>query len=115
MPIAADSTPTDLLAQYLDSLRGKAPATVSAYVRTLRHFLTWLATRPGCAGPFQPEFLTRTAVESYLAVLAERGASLNTRLRHKAALSSFATWLVEEPGLLRRNPTRGVPLPPATI
>lgn len=96
-------------------MRGKASSTRTAYARTLRHFLAWLTARPGCAGSFQPAYLTRTAVESYLATLADTGASLNTRLRHKAALSSFATWLVEEPGLLRRNPTRGVPLPPAAV
>jgi site-specific recombinase XerD len=113
MSVAPDAEPVDLLAQYLDSLRAKAPATSAAYARTVRRFLSWLATRPGCAGPFAPAYLTRTAIASYLLALADSGASLNTRLRHKAALSSFATWLVEEPGLLRRNPTRGVPLPPA--
>ena len=111
MTTAPDAAPADLLAHYLNSLHGKAPATAAAYARSLRQFLSWLATRPGCAGPFQSTYLTRTAVETYLDELAEHGASLNSRLRHKAVLSNFATWLAEEQGLLPRHPLRGLALP----
>lgn len=36
---------------------------------------------------------------------------MSHRLRAKSAISGFATWLVEEKGLLRRSPTRGVEIP----
>jgi hypothetical protein len=43
--------------------------------------------------------------------LEQEGFSLNHRARVKSTISSFARWLVEEKGLLLRNPTRGVDLP----
>lgn len=100
---------------YLATLTGKAAATQDAYRRALGQFLAWLAARPGCAGPFQPACFTRTAVETYLAALADSGYSLSHRTRLKAALSGFALWLIEEQGLLTRNPTRAVPLPAAQL
>src|SRR6266699_5004539 len=46
-----------------------------------------------------------------LASLEQEGFSLNHRARVKSTISSFARWLMEEKGLLQRNPTRGVDLP----
>jgi len=85
------------------------------YLRALRQFLTWLAQRPGNADGFAPEQFTFTAVESYLAHLDQQGHSRSHRVRVKAVLSSFATWLIAEQQGLPRNPTRGVTLPPQPV
>src|SRR5690242_1185958 len=106
--------PTDaslLLADYAATLSIKAPATGDAYGRAVRQFLTWLATKPGQGDGFHPDQFTRTAVELYLAHLEQRGTSVAHRTRVKAAISSFATFLIEEQGWLRRNPTRGIVIP----
>src|SRR6266699_3686046 len=50
-----------------------------------------------------------------LASLEQEGFSLNHRARVKSTISSFARWLMEEKGLLQRNPTRGVDLPSQQI
>ncbi len=47
----------------------------------------------------------------YLAALEREGFSLHHRARVKSALSTFARWLIEEKGLLQKNPTRGIDLP----
>lgn len=47
----------------------------------------------------------------YLASLEQEGFSPNHRARVKSTISSFARWLMEEKGLLLRNPTRGIDLP----
>ena len=72
---------------------------------------TLIAQRPGSEGHFHPRQLTKTAVEVYLASLEQEGFSLNHRARVKSTISSFARWLMEEKGLLQRNPTRGIDLP----
>lgn len=104
-----------LVGAYLATLGGRAAGTVDAYARVLRQFTTWLAERPGNGDGFAPEQLTRTALETYLAELAAAGYSLSHRARVKAALAGFARWLIEERGLLRRNPARGVALPPQPL
>ncbi len=100
-----------LLQEYEHFLSGKAEGTIDAYVRTTRHVMEWVAQRPGNARRFHPQQLTKTAVEVYLASLEREGFSLNHRARVKSTISSFARWLMEEKGLLQRNPTRGVDLP----
>lgn len=100
-----------LLAAYLESLAGKAPGTLDAYRRALRHFLAWLQERPGSSATFDPATFTRTAAQVYFAELEEQGLSVSDRARRKAALNGFARWLIEEQGLLQRNPVRGVALP----
>ncbi len=99
-----------LVDEYLLSLSGKAAGTVDAYGRILRQLTAWIAARPGSGG-FQPEQFTRTALETYLADLAIGGYSVSHRLRVKAVAGGFARWLIEEKGLLRRNPARGVDVP----
>jgi len=99
-----------LVDEYLLSLRGKAVGTVDAYGRILRQLTAWIAARPGSSG-FQPEHFTRTALETYLADLATGGYSVSHRMRVKAVAGGFARWLVEDKGLLRRNPARGVDVP----
>jgi len=115
MVSATITSPDDWLTAYATALEGKAAGTIDAYLRALRQFLTWLAQRPGHADGFAPEQFTRTAVESYLAHLEQQGHSRSHRVRVKAVLSSFATWLIEEQHGLLRNPTRGVTLPPQAV
>lgn len=104
-----------LLAEFVASLAGKAETTVATYGRELRQFLSWLATRPGNSDRFRPECLTKTALETYLAHLERAGHSISHRARVKSAVASFARWLIEEKNLLRRNPARGVTLPPQPL
>lgn len=106
-----DSGSTDLVGEYLKTLGGKSAATVEAYGRILGQLSAWVVERPGGADGFRLELLTRTAVEGFLSELEARGFGTSHRLRAKSAISGFATWMVEEKGLLRRNPTRGVEIP----
>jgi site-specific recombinase XerD len=104
-----------LVDEYLLSLGGKATGTVDAYGRVLRQFMAWIAARPGGGDGFRPEQFTRTALEMYLADLAADGYSVSHRMRVKAVAGSFARWLIEEKGLLRRNPARGVDVPAQAV
>jgi site-specific recombinase XerD len=106
-----DEAESPLLAEYAWSLSSKSEGTLEAYLRILRQFSGWVAERPGGDGAFRPEQLTRTAVETYLAHLEAQGYSVSHRARVKSAVSGFARWLIEEKGVLRRNPTRGVDIP----
>lgn len=106
-----DESQGQLLSEYARSLSGKTEGTLEAYIRILRQFTGWVADRPGSDGAFRPEQLTRTAVETYLAHLETEGYSVSHRARVKSAVSGFARWLIDEKGLLRRNPTRGVDIP----
>lgn len=100
-----------LLREYGFFLANKAEGTIEAYLRTARQVMIWVASRPGNGGVFQPQHLTKTAVEIYLATLERDGFSLQHRARVKSALSTFARWLMEEKGQLAKNPTRGIDLP----
>ncbi len=55
-----------LLDEYKHFLSGKAEGTTEAYLRTVRQLIAWIAQLPGNAGQFQPQQLTKTAVELYL-------------------------------------------------
>ncbi|WP_322489340.1 tyrosine-type recombinase/integrase [Chloroflexus sp.] len=111
----SSTEPPPLVTAYLATLEAKTPATVDAYRRVLRQFCAWLVERPGCGDGFVPEQFTRTAVETYLAHLDRAGRSISDRTRVRAVLSSFARFLIEDQGVLRRNPTRQVVVPPQTI
>lgn len=100
-----------LLHEYARYLAKKAEGTIEAYLRTARQVMIWITERPGNGGQFQPQQLTKTAVEMYLDQLEREGLSLHHRARVKSALSTFARWLIEEKGLLAKNPTRGIDLP----
>jgi site-specific recombinase XerD len=104
-----------LVGEYEQYLSGKAEGTTDAYLRTVRHLMGWLAQRPDNEGQFQPRQLTKTAVEQYLTHLELEGLSLNHRARVKSTISNFAYFLIEEKGLLQRNPTRGIDLPPVPL
>src|SRR5213083_2210668 len=104
-----------LLGEYEQFLSGKAQGTMDAYLRTVRHLIGWVAQRPGNEGQFQPAQLMQMTVELYLAHLEQEGLSLHHRARVKSTISNFADFLIEEKGLLRRNPTRGIDLPPLPL
>src|SRR2546421_4058472 len=104
-----------LLGEYEQFLSGKAQGTMDAYLRTVRHLIGWVAQRPGNEGQFQPAQLTQMTVEKYLTHLEQEGLSLNHRARVKSTISNFAQFLIEEKGLLQRNPTRGIDLPSAPL
>lgn len=100
--------PEDLVGEYLATLGGRSASTVEAYGRILRSLAGWVAERPGGSGGFRPDLFTRTALETYLKELEARDYSVSHRSRVKSVASGFAGWLIEERGLLRKNPTRGV-------
>lgn len=104
-----------LVCEYLATLTGKAESTVDAYGRALHALVRWIAARPSSGGQFLPVHLTRTALDVYLVELASAGASISHWARIKAAVSGFARWLIEDKGLLQRNPARGVVLPPQPL
>jgi hypothetical protein len=73
--------PTDpaAFAQFAAALGSRDPATVAAYLTTLRGLLAWLATRPG-GQPFGLDLLTEAAVQGYLDHLAAAGRAPRTVL-----------------------------------
>ena len=82
--------------------------TVDVYTRILRQFTEWVATRPGHSRHFQPEQLTTTVVEGYLALLKGQGYSVSHRTRVKSVIKHFCQWLIDEKEALKRNPTSGI-------
>jgi site-specific recombinase XerD len=104
-----------LVGEYEQFLSGKAQGTREAYLRTVRHLIGWLSQLPGQEGSFEPRQLTQTVVESYLRHLEQEGLSLTHRTRVKSTISNFAQFLIEEKGLLQRNPTRSIELPPVPL
>ncbi len=104
-----------LLGEYEQFLSGKAEGTMDAYLRTVRQMTGWVAQQPGNKGYFQPTQLTKAAVEMYLTHLEQDGLSINHRARVKSTISNFAQFLIEEKGLLQRNPTRGINLLPMQL
>jgi site-specific recombinase XerD len=100
-----------LLGEYEQYLAGKAAGTVAAYLRTMRHLIGWIVQLPGNEGQFEPQQLTQPVVEQYLGHLEQEGLGLAHRARVRSTISNFAQYLIEEKGLLRRNPTRGIELP----
>jgi site-specific recombinase XerD len=104
-----------LLGEYEQFLSGKAKGTMDAYLRTARHLIGWVTQLPESFGQFQPQQLTRTTVEQYLTHLEQEGLGLPHRTRVKSTISNFALFLIEEKGLLQRNPTRSIELPPVPL
>lgn len=92
-------------------LAAKDPATIDAYTRVLRFFLTWLAQKPGNYNQFHPKALTSVALQTYINTLKSYSAKKQAR----AALSGFCRWLVEDKQLLDRNPTGRVHIPPQAL
>ena len=82
--------------------------TIRVYRHILSQFLLWMEHQPGREGPFAPEQITAALVERYLTDLAAQGYSLSHWKRVKSVLSHFCQWLIEDKGVLRHNPTRGL-------
>lgn len=101
-----------IVAEFLDAMPPRAAATHIVYERVLRQLTVWIANRPGSDGEFAPRQLTATALSVYLDELGASGCSLNHRARVKAIAGCFARWLIEDKGVLSRNPARQVALPP---
>lgn len=91
-------------------LSQKNPGTADVYQRILRDFFLWLAESLGSSPSFFPQ-LTRSTVEIYLNGLEQTGYSLSHRVRVKSVLSNFCQWLIDEQGVLKRNPVRSLELP----
>jgi len=89
-------------------LQSKDTATRDVYLRILRQFAQWAALLPGMSHTFQPAQLTPTVVERYLTLLKDQDYSVSHRTRVKSVLKQFCQWLIEDQGVLARNPTRGV-------
>ncbi len=105
----------DFLKDYEATLVTKAPSTLDVYVRILRQFTAWLIERPGSGELFQPEQLTVTALDTYLKELAVQGSSISHRTRVKTVVGGFGHYLIEERGVLQRNPARRVTVPPQPL
>jgi site-specific recombinase XerD len=101
-----------LVAEFLESLPHRTQSTRIVYARTLRQLTDWIAARPGSEGTFHPERLSVTALSVYLEEMGASGYSLSHRARVKAVAGCFARWLMEEKGVLTKNPARSVTLPP---
>lgn len=99
------------ISEYCETcLSRKNPGTIDVYQRVLRDFLLWLTERPG-HGSLRLDQLTRTTIEIYMTVLEEAGYSVSHRTRVKSVLGSFCQWLVDEHGVLKRNPVQGLEVP----
>lgn len=95
-------------------LSKKNAGTADVYQRILRDFFLWSASSLGSSSSLFPQ-LTCTMVEMYLNALEETGYSLSHRVRVKSVLSNFCQWLIDEQGLLKRNPARSLELPAQQI
>jgi integrase/recombinase XerC len=91
---------------FAGSLTGAAPATVEAYGRDLRSFVTW-AERRGLAGP---EGVDRTVLRRYLAYLATAGKARRTIARRASAVRRYFAWL-RRTGVLQADPSVGLSAP----
>lgn len=54
-------------------------------------------------------------MEGFLLELEAHGHGSSHRARAKSAISGFCVWLIEEKGLLRKNPARGVEVPATQV
>lgn len=91
-------------------LSQKNPATADVYQRIIRDFFLWSTESLGSSPSLFPQ-LTSTMVEMYLNLLEETGYSRSHRVRVKSVLSNFCQWLIDEQGLLKRNPARSLEFP----
>ena len=115
-----------LFQKYLDHLcQDKKERTASDYGYIVKSFIQWLADRPMNEGRFRPEMISTAAVEMFLnrkrtvkdQVTGEEREveyGISTKNKMRAALSHFCSWLMDQ-GLLDKNPTRGVEIPPQPL
>ena len=98
----------DLAASFRRDLRaeGRAERTATIYLQSIRFFGDWLIAHDR---PATLDELSRSAIRSWLAELAERFEPGTVRTRYKG-LRRFCRWLVAE-GELDRDPMAGMDVP----
>jgi integrase/recombinase XerC len=88
------------------SLTAVSPATLDAYNRDLRSFVTW-AERLSLDGPAAVD---RQTLRRYLAYLATRGTARRTIARRASALRRYFRW-ARRTGLVSEDPSAGLSAP----
>jgi integrase/recombinase XerC len=94
------------LDEFARSLTAVSPATLDAYGRDLRSFVTW-AGRLGLDGP---AMVDRKTLRRYLAYLATRGTARRTIARRASALRRYYRW-ARRTGLVPEDPSAGLSAP----
>ena len=94
------------LDEFARSLTAVSPATLDAYSRDLRSFVTW-AERLGLTGP---DAVDRQTLRRYLAYLATRGTARRTISRRASALRRYFRW-ARRTGLADDDPSAGLSAP----
>jgi len=100
---------SEILPAFAQSLGGRDPKTIVAYLSAAQGLVDWLAAQPGGA-PFRIELLTETVIRGHLEALRVAGRAPRTRQKALTGLRSFCRWAVAE-GLLPRNPTHQIEAP----
>lgn len=95
--------------EWLSSRHSYSTLTVSAYVRDIRMYLSFLSEQYDCT----PEQATRPVIRTYLAILLEKGAEKSTVNRKVASLKVFYNFL-NESKILPENPVRNIKTPKIT-
>ncbi|MEQ8673635.1 MAG: tyrosine-type recombinase/integrase [Aggregatilineales bacterium] len=106
---------TSYLDEYRESLAGKSAGTIDNYVRAVNALMQWVSLLPGSNDEFHPDHFTKTAMQSYMDKLERDGYSASYRNVVKSAASNFADWLIDEKGMLERNPTRRIQIEAETM
>jgi integrase/recombinase XerC len=98
------------LADFLKALDGKnrSAATVRAYRTDIHQFITWLHENNMVA--CSPTHVERADITEYLACLAGRKISDQSRARKLAAIREYFRYLVEH-GQLAKSPVAGIETP----
>lgn len=91
-----------------DCLAHNDPGTVRVYLHILHDFLQWVLGQSRKTTPFEPEQITPLLVECYLTDLTNKAYSVSHCKRVKSVIHQFCQWLIEDKGVLKQNPTRGV-------
>ncbi len=94
------------LDEFARSLTAVSPATLDAYSRDLRSFVTW-AERLSLDGPAAVD---RQTLRRYLAYLATRGTARRTIARRASALRRYFRW-ARRTGLVQDDPSAGLSAP----
>lgn len=108
-PGASSEPLDDLVDSWRRHLRAadKAPRTVTLYTQSVRFFAAWLDDQDR---PATLDQLTRDAITSWLASLADGGQSTNTLATRFRGLRRFCRWLVGE-DYLPASPMDGMEQP----
>jgi site-specific recombinase XerD len=94
------------LDEFARSLTAVSPATLDAYSRDLRSFVTWA----GRLGLDDPAAVDRMTLRRHLAYLATRGTARRTIARRASALRRYFRW-ARRIGLVQDDPSAGLSAP----